>query len=268
MLITDNLFDLANAGAKYLRRLRDGRYQHVEGKANSTHTLHCTRPAPHIVKDAPKSVVRCTYDGSSFVDFISDEAGKKEDKAAAWLQARRELFAGATPLSAVAVPRGRSYKSFCAQRATAAANGSLYDKKKTDKTMKKPAPPAKKNSKPAASSVEKDTQNGMTRPKEGTTTRKVWDIADRLGEDRAAVLAECSKRKINDATAMTQYGKWRVYQGLAGKRTAKAAPAAKAKPAPAAKRKPAPPAKRKPTPPKAKPAAPAVEAPAAEAAAE
>lgn len=93
--------------------------------------------------------------------------------------------------------------------------------------------------KPAKVIVKKDQKNGVTRPKEGSTTRKVWDIADK-NDGRAAVLKECAKRKINAATATTQYGKWRVYNGLKGKKAAKvvkkAAPkkiAAK-KPAPAA----------------------------------
>jgi hypothetical protein len=90
--------------------------------------------------------------------------------------------------------------------------------------------------------VKKDQKNGITRPKEGTTTRKVWDIADRLKE-RAPVLAECAKRKINAATATTQFGKWREYNGLKGKKTKKAAKPAKkvsAKKAKAPKATPAP----------------------------
>ena len=82
---------------------------------------------------------------------------------------------------------------------------------------------SKKSEKPI---VKKDQKNGVTRPKEGSTTRKVWDIADRLKE-RAPVLAECAKRKINPATATTQFGKWREYNGLKGRSVKKAKPAKK-----------------------------------------
>lgn len=77
-----------------------------------------------------------------------------------------------------------------------------------------------------SAAVKKDQKNGVTRPKEGTTTGKVWDIADRL-KARAEVLAECRKRKINDATATTQFGKWRKYMGLEGRTSPKKATAKK-----------------------------------------
>lgn len=90
--------------------------------------------------------------------------------------------------------------------------------------------------------VKKDIKNGVTRPKADTTTGKVWDIADRL-KTRAEVLAECKKRKINDATATTQFGKWRKYNGLEGRSKKAAKPAKKvAKKAAKKKAPPAPPA--------------------------
>lgn len=78
-----------------------------------------------------------------------------------------------------------------------------------------------------APKVAKDTQNGITRPKAGTQTGEVWEIADALsakaGEPigRAEVLVETDKAKLNPATAATQYGRWRTYNGLKGKGIAK-----------------------------------------------
>lgn len=74
-------------------------------------------------------------------------------------------------------------------------------------SKKAPKPPAKK-----------DAKNGITMPKEGTVCRKIFDMADRFDGVRAKVLAECEKRKINQSTATTQYGKWRVYHGLKGRK--------------------------------------------------
>lgn len=55
------------------------------------------------------------------------------------------------------------------------------------------------------------------RPKPGSTTARVWDIADALLKDnegadkkelRALVLAACEKEGINKSTASVQFGKW------------------------------------------------------------
>lgn len=91
-----------------------------------------------------------------------------------------------------------------------------------------------KNETQAPEAVAKDIQNGVTRPKPGTTTGRVWQIADeqsaKLGAPapRKDVLAVATAEDINVATAATQYGKWRKYHGLAAEPKApKAAPAEK-----------------------------------------
>lgn len=82
----------------------------------------------------------------------------------------------------------------------------------------------------------KDEQNGIPRPKAGTKTGRVWEIADELsakkGEPapRKEVLETANGEDINIATAATQYGRWRKYHGLAAEPKAP-----KAKPAPKAK---------------------------------
>lgn len=97
--------------------------------------------------------------------------------------------------------------------------------------------------------VVKVSQNGVTRPKEGTTTGRVWQIADeqsaKKGEpaDRKSVIEQVVAEGINASTGATQYGKWRKFHGLVGeaspgraaKPAAEAAPATPpAPPAPAA----------------------------------
>jgi len=83
-----------------------------------------------------------------------------------------------------------------------------------------------------AAKPEKDTANGITRPKAGTKTGRVWEITDaqsaNLGSPapRKGVLEECVAEDINAATAATQYGRWRKYHGLEGRGTEEAPAAA------------------------------------------
>ena len=77
----------------------------------------------------------------------------------------------------------------------------------------------------------KITQNGVSRPGAGTQTERIWVISDELSAklgapvDRKEVLDAAVSEKINVATAATQYGKWRVFNGL-GKPAKTAVPAA------------------------------------------
>jgi len=68
----------------------------------------------------------------------------------------------------------------------------------------------------------KVTQNGVTRPKDGTKTAVVWEVADAISANqgkparRKDVIEECMKREMSAATAATQYGRWRKFHGLKG----------------------------------------------------
>jgi hypothetical protein len=225
--MTSNLIILAQEGFRYLKRLPNGLFVGMKGRRGSTHKLKCTRPRPrYLTKDVPPGVIRICYDDPRvFLDFPKDTDGQHAAvvKLAGW----NHLSASASPTSAVAVPFGRKYQTFCAGRAEAAANGSLYNKENPHHTMAKKTPPKapKKNAAPKAA---KDTNNGVTRPKEGSETRKVWDFADKL-KTRADVLAACAKAKINPATATTQFGKWRKYNGLEGRSAKPVAPKKAAK---------------------------------------
>lgn len=103
----------------------------------------------------------------------------------------------------------------------------------------------------AAPAVARIQQNGITRPKDGTTTGRVWAIADEISAktqkpaERGDVVKQGVSENINASTCATQYGKWRKFHGLTGEN----APGRAAKPE---------------TPAEA-PAAPAAEAPVAEA---
>lgn len=76
--------------------------------------------------------------------------------------------------------------------------------------------------------VKQPEQNGVVQPKSGTKTGRVWEIAEGLSEQagapakRADVLAACAEEEINQATAATQYGRWRKFHGL-GKEVAEEA---------------------------------------------
>jgi hypothetical protein len=68
--------------------------------------------------------------------------------------------------------------------------------------------------------VVKDEQHGVTRPKAGTKTGRIWEISDYLSQQegkpvaRKKVLEAAMAEDINAATAATQYGRWRKYHGL------------------------------------------------------
>lgn len=72
-------------------------------------------------------------------------------------------------------------------------------------------------------------QNGVRRPKPGTKTARVWEIADELsaqaGEPakRGDVLKAYEAEGGNPATGATQFGRWTKFHGLAAQRRAKKA---------------------------------------------
>lgn len=73
--------------------------------------------------------------------------------------------------------------------------------------------------------------SGITRPKPGSQTGQVWDIADRLSiggkpATRAAVIEEAKRLGINPATASTQFQRWRTSQVGGGTGTPPAPPPA------------------------------------------
>lgn len=96
--------------------------------------------------------------------------------------------------------------------------------KKTAAAAKAAAPA--KETKPAKAEkpkVEKDSKNGVTRPKAGTQTGQVWETADKITAKQKGKHAsrkqvmETLGESINQATIATQYGKWRRYNGIKGR---------------------------------------------------
>lgn len=73
--------------------------------------------------------------------------------------------------------------------------------------------------------VVKDIQNGITRPKAGTTCGRVWAICEALSTEnnapaeRGDVIKLAEAEGINSATTATQHGKWRKYYGLTNSKT-------------------------------------------------
>ena len=63
------------------------------------------------------------------------------------------------------------------------------------------------------------SQNGVTRPKTGAKTGRVWEISDELSTSdgpaaRKDVMAAGEAEGLNSATIATQYGRWRKFHGL------------------------------------------------------
>lgn len=68
--------------------------------------------------------------------------------------------------------------------------------------------------------AQKEKRNGVTRPKSGTATERVWQIADaqsmheRKPAKRKNVIDAYVLEGGNKATAATQYARWRRFWGL------------------------------------------------------
>lgn len=82
-----------------------------------------------------------------------------------------------------------------------------------------PAPAAAAPAQPA-----REQRNGVSRPGAGTSTGRVWEIADQLSQQlgqpvpRGDVMKAGLAEGLNQATIATQYGRWRKFYGL-GKAT-------------------------------------------------
>ena len=91
--------------------------------------------------------------------------------------------------------------------------------------------------KPKKEKVLLEKRNGATKPKSGTSTGRIWDIADAISAKdgkpapRKAVMEAATAESINPATAATQYGRWRKFHGL-GKEAVEAKPEVKTEAAP------------------------------------
>lgn len=91
---------------------------------------------------------------------------------------------------------------------------------------------AEKPAKPAKPKIEREKQNGQTKPAEGTLTRRLWDKIDEISAEakapatRKAVMAAATAGGFNTAMAASLYSHWRKFHGLTGTaapgRTAKA----------------------------------------------
>lgn len=84
---------------------------------------------------------------------------------------------------------------------------------RTQPTVQTPTP-----RKPLVARVEGGPPTPSARPKAGTATGRVWEVADEVLATmpdadpkavRAEVLARCTAEGINPATVQVQYGKWR-----------------------------------------------------------
>lgn len=85
-----------------------------------------------------------------------------------------------------------------------------------DPTAVEPAP--EKPTRGKSPSSGSGSGGAPTRPKAGTATGRVWEIADSLVEsdgtlpERSTVVEKATAEGINPATVSTQYGKWKKHQ--------------------------------------------------------
>ena len=108
-----------------------------------------------------------------------------------------------------------------ARETKAAEAKAAKEAKAKENAEKKAACEAAKAAKEAAKLV-RAVSNGVTRPADGTLTARIWQIADEISAkakapaSRADVLKVAEAEGLNTATCATQYGRWRVFNGLKG----------------------------------------------------
>ena len=118
-----------------------------------------------------------------------------------------------------------SKEATCAAReqksAEAKAAKAIKDQEIATKKAEREAAKAKREAAKAAKVV-RAVANGVTRPADGTATARIWQIADEISAkakapaSRADVLKVAEAEGLNGATCATQYGRWRVFNGLKG----------------------------------------------------
>lgn len=107
----------------------------------------------------------------------------------------------------------------------------------TTQTAAPAAPATEKPKKETKPKVELLKQNGATRPRPGSKTVRPWEIADELSRAtgkpavRKDVIEKATAEGISPATAATQYGRWRRYNGLEREKKVEAPVAQAAAPA-------------------------------------
>lgn len=108
-----------------------------------------------------------------------------------------------------------------ARETKAAEAKAAKEAKAQEIAAKKAEREAAKAAKEAAKIV-RAVANGVTRPADGTSTARIWQIADEISAkakapaSRADVLKVAEAEGLNGATCATQYGRWRVFNGLKG----------------------------------------------------
>lgn len=214
----NTLVHLFNAGHDYVRYLRPntfmpGGYVPAVGRIKATHKLRCTCWNTK-AKQEPRRLWRPLGYACSVLA----------------VQLKPHRLAAKQRVSNLAGNVGSSGKPENQNNKTKNNMSAKSATKKAPKVKKTP--------------VVKDTENGITRPKAGTTCAAVWDIADSLSAStkapavRADVMAAAQKKSINDKTIATQFGRWRKYNGLKGRVVKpKVAKATKVKPKKAPKEK-------------------------------
>lgn len=150
----------------------------------------------------------------------AQEAKDAKAKAAAEAKAAREVAAAEAKAKREAAKAEAKVKADAAKAAKEAEKAAKAEAKAKEAAVTKVK-------------VVMPSQHGVTRPKPGTKTAQVWDLADQLSaaKNGPVAIAELTPATtaagLNDATTRTQYARWKTFNGVFGT-VAKAAPAAPA----------------------------------------
>lgn len=82
---------------------------------------------------------------------------------------------------------------------------------------------------PESTKPKLNTQNGVTEPRPGSATRRIWDIATAISDENGVPATAGEVKEVavgeglNEATIATQYNRWRKFYGIAPQGRAKKA---------------------------------------------
>lgn len=156
-----------------------------------------------------------TAQGASAEDIAkaaADAAAKKEAEKAAKAaeKAAKKAEADAKKLEEAAAKKAAKDAEKLAKAEKAAVDKAAKEAAKAEKAA-------------ARAATRMPEQNGVRRPKTGTETGKVWDLADNLSAQFgqptpiANLLEVGQAQGLNDSTIRTQYARWRTFHGIAGR---------------------------------------------------
>jgi membrane protein involved in colicin uptake len=163
-----------------------------------------------------------TKSAEQIAQEAADAAAQKKAASEAAKAAKAEAAAQAKAAKEAAAAAAKVLKDQAAAEAKAKKETEAAAKNAEKAAKAEAAAKAKAEVAATKTKVVMPSNNGITRPKDGSKTGQVWAIADALSKAKKGPVAiaelqpECAKAGLNDATTRTQYARWKTFNGVFG----------------------------------------------------